>query len=101
MKMDYPFSGGKRRRQELSSLMIFDPQVTRSVMIGGQRQNICLEAEIWDGLKQVARLQDKTVEVLCEEISSQTPNGMPLVSAIRVFVLNYFIKTSGTAELAS
>jgi predicted DNA-binding ribbon-helix-helix protein len=63
--------------------------IKRSVVFDGRKTSVCLENEFWDGLQEIARLEDLKTSALVKRIadSSKSDN---LSSAIRVFVFNHF-----------
>jgi predicted DNA-binding ribbon-helix-helix protein len=58
----------------------------RSVAVGGRKTSVSLEAEFWDGLKQIAARDGVTTSALLSEIERTRDRGN-LSSAIRLFVL--------------
>jgi len=63
-----------------------------SLTLRGHRTSISLEEEFWNGLSIIAKKQKKSIQELVEDIDrGRTHN---LSSALRVFILNYFINHS-------
>lgn len=96
MKMDRRIPRSLDQMADLSSLAVPPAVVSRSVNVGGRRASLRLEATIWDGMKEVAEREGKTVEALCTEIHGSRTDGIPFATSVRVFVLNYF--RSGAAS---
>jgi predicted DNA-binding ribbon-helix-helix protein len=63
--------------------------VKRSVIIGGHKTSVSLEAPFWHGLKGIAELRRMALSSLLHEIDTGRDNAN-LSSAIRVFVFEYF-----------
>ena len=63
--------------------------VKRSVMIGGHKTSVSLEAPFWDGLKGIAGQRRLALSGLLHEIDSGRDNAN-LSSAIRVYVFEHF-----------
>ncbi|WP_413205711.1 ribbon-helix-helix domain-containing protein [Rhodospirillum sp. A1_3_36] len=60
----------------------------RSVTIAGHRTSVSLEEPFWDALKDLARLNGKSVNDLVTEID--TGRSGNLSSAIRIYVLDTY-----------
>ncbi len=58
----------------------------RSVIVAGHRTSVSLERAFWDGLRELALLEGKTINQLVSDIDQGRAGN--LSSAIRVFVLN-------------
>jgi predicted DNA-binding ribbon-helix-helix protein len=65
------------------------PIIKRSLVLNGHPTSISLEEEFFDGLKEIAGVQEKTVAGLVEDIDKQRHIG-GLSSAIRLFVLSHY-----------
>ena len=61
-----------------------------SVNILGHKTSFSLEPEFWNELKNIANLKKQSISSLITEIDSQRTNN--LSSAIRVYVLKYYIE---------
>jgi predicted DNA-binding ribbon-helix-helix protein len=59
-----------------------------SVTVAGHRTSITLEAAFWDSLREIAIVQDKSVNSLIAEIDVSQPEN--LSSALRVYILDYY-----------
>ncbi|MGQ9368493.1 ribbon-helix-helix domain-containing protein [Azospirillum sp. A39] len=89
MRKVTPVGGEIGFLSDLMTQATSDVPVSRTVLLGGQRVSVRLEASIWDGLIDIGERQAKAVEELCAEIEARRA-GIPLSTAIRVFVLQYF-----------
>jgi predicted DNA-binding ribbon-helix-helix protein len=61
--------------------------VKRSVSIAGHRTSISLEEPFWEGLREIAEREKRSVQSLIGRIDAERGE-QNLSSAIRVFVLN-------------
>jgi predicted DNA-binding ribbon-helix-helix protein len=61
----------------------------RSVFLHGHKTSFSLEDEFWNGLREIAEREKKSLRELVEQIDHEHTNNN-LSSAIRVFVFNYF-----------
>lgn len=96
MKMDRRIPRALDEMADLSALTAQPVVVSRSVMVGGRRASLRLEANIWDGLKDIAQREGKDVEALCAEIDASRTQGIPFATSVRVYVLNYFRNAGGS-----
>jgi predicted DNA-binding ribbon-helix-helix protein len=62
--------------------------VKHSIVLMGYKTSVSLEAEFWDGLREIASTQKIKPTELLQQIDKDRKGGN-LSSAIRVFVLNY------------
>jgi predicted DNA-binding ribbon-helix-helix protein len=62
--------------------------IKRSIVLRGHKTSVSLEAEFWDGLREIACAQKAKLTELAQQID-QDRKGGNLSSAIRVFVLNH------------
>lgn len=74
----------------LVSLVTWPALVTRHLTIVGRRRSVCMEAEIWDSLEEIAQRESRSVADICTQVASERVGGMPLSSALRTYALNYF-----------
>jgi predicted DNA-binding ribbon-helix-helix protein len=58
----------------------------RSVVLHGRKTSVSLEPDFWEGIKDIARLQERAVADLVNEIDEKREIGN-LSSAVRLFVL--------------
>jgi predicted DNA-binding ribbon-helix-helix protein len=62
----------------------------RSMILNGHTTSITLETGFYDGLKEIAAIENKTVTELVAEIDNQGITGN-LSSAVRLFVLSHYM----------
>jgi predicted DNA-binding ribbon-helix-helix protein len=72
----------------------------RSIYIGGHKTSLGLEQEFWDGLREIAVEQGKSlsatvVDIDYDRILARRGN---LSSAVRLFVLHYYRSNARTQE---
>lgn len=102
MKLDRRIPRSLDEMADLSSLAAPPALVTRSLMIGGRRASLRLEATIWDGLKDIAKSQGRSLEALCADIHDERTEGIPFATSVRVYVLNHFRSmAAGTTTLVA
>jgi predicted DNA-binding ribbon-helix-helix protein len=65
------------------------PVVKRSVVVGGHKTSVSLEAAFWNGMKEISGARSMTLSDLVGEIDTSRQQGN-LSSAIRLFVLDHF-----------
>ena len=65
------------------------PIVKRSVIIGGHKTSVSLEAPFWEGLRRIAELNEVPVSGMLKQIDAGRDSAN-LSSAIRVFVLEHY-----------
>ena len=65
------------------------PVVKRSVVVGGHKTSVSLEAAFWNGMKEISGARSMTLSDLVGEIDTARQQGN-LSSAIRLFVLDHF-----------
>jgi predicted DNA-binding ribbon-helix-helix protein len=63
--------------------------VRRSIILAGHNTSVSLEDPFWEGLKEIAKTQRKTLSDLVDGIDTNREHAN-LSSAIRMFVLNYY-----------
>lgn len=90
MKMDRRIPRSLDEMADLSSLAAPPAVVSRTVTVGGRRTSLRLEVPVWDGLKDIARNQGKSLDALCGEIHDGRTHGIPFATSVRVYVLNHF-----------
>ena len=64
--------------------------VRRSIIRNGYKSSVSLEDQFWDCLREIAKRKMLTISKLVEEIAHR-PDIDNLSSAIRVFVLEYYL----------
>ena len=62
--------------------------IKRSIVLNGRKTSVSLENEFWDGLREIAALQNTELTKLVQQIY-QGRNGGNFSSAIRVYVFNH------------
>jgi predicted DNA-binding ribbon-helix-helix protein len=70
--------------------------VKRSIAVSGHKTSVTLEAAFWNGLKQIASDRNLTLSELVTAIDAQRLNAN-LSSALRLFVLDHYRATGGSA----
>ena len=65
------------------------PVVKRSVNIAGHKTSVSLESGFWDGLKEIAALEGRTLADAVAAIDKARSHGN-LSSAIRLYVLAHY-----------
>ena len=63
--------------------------VKRSIILAGHKTSVSLEDAFWQGLKEIANIEHKTVSALVGDIDIERKQAN-LSSAIRLFVLNHY-----------
>ena len=63
--------------------------VKRSIVVAGHKTSVSLEDAFWDGLKDIAKDQRKTLSDLVGSIDTNREHGN-LSSALRLFVLSQY-----------
>jgi len=63
--------------------------VKRSVIIGGHKTSVSLEAPFWEGLRRIAEERQLPLSGMLKRIDADRDNAN-LSSAIRVFVLEHY-----------
>jgi predicted DNA-binding ribbon-helix-helix protein len=66
--------------------------VKRSVTLAGHRTSIALEAEFWAALAACAEALGMPLAALVAGIDAQRGGGQGLASALRVFVLQNYVR---------
>lgn len=61
-----------------------------SLTLKGHRTSVSLEAEFWTAFREIAKSQNRPINVVAAEIDADRGTEMGLASAIRVYVLNYY-----------
>jgi predicted DNA-binding ribbon-helix-helix protein len=67
------------------------PVVKRSIVIDGRKTSVSLKDPFWEGLKEIAKDQRKTLSDLVGGIDTNREQGN-LSSALRLFVLGHYQK---------
>lgn len=66
-----------------------------SLTLRGHRTSVSLEVEFWQAFRHIAEAEGKTINALAIEIDESRTTDAGLASAIRVYVLNHYRRTSG------
>lgn len=70
--------------------------VKRSIAVSGHKTSVTLEEAFWNGLKEIASDRNLTLSELVTAIDAQRLNAN-LSSALRLFVLDHYRATGGSA----
>lgn len=84
-----PAGGEVGLLSDLFSQATADVPVSRVVTVGGTRISVRMESSLWNSLIEIGEREGKSIDELCDDIEGRR-NGIPLSTAIRVFVLHYF-----------
>ena len=68
--------------------------VLRNVSVNGRRTSFRLEPRIWEILAEICRREFCTAHDVCGFVAQRKPPHGSLSSALRVFILDYFHKSS-------
>jgi predicted DNA-binding ribbon-helix-helix protein len=71
------------------------PVVKRSVVVNGHKTSVSLEEGFWEGMKEIAAGQNRTLSELVAVIDKDRQQGN-LSSALRLYVLEFFRQRSAT-----
>lgn len=74
------------------------PILRRSVVVGDRKSGVSLEDDFWRSLKEIACLRNMTMRDLISEINEARTGAGNLCSAIRLFVLTYYMDRAGSAD---
>lgn len=66
-------------------------------MIGARRTSVSLEERVWDGLVDICRREEISIDDLCTVVNERRI-GSSMSSSLRVFQLTYFRLAVETAE---
>ena len=69
----------------------------KTIMIGSRRTSISLEDRVWDGLVDICRREELSIDDLCTRVNDQKLTSS-LSSSLRVFQLTYFRIVIDNAE---
>jgi predicted DNA-binding ribbon-helix-helix protein len=61
----------------------------KNVMLGERRTSVSLEDQVWDGLTEVCRREEISIDELCTRVEGLRI-GSSMSSALRVFLMTYF-----------
>jgi predicted DNA-binding ribbon-helix-helix protein len=68
--------------------------VMHNISVRGRRTSIRMEPQIWDTLREICRREFCTPDDVCSYVADRKPPRGSLTSALRVFILDYFRKSS-------
>jgi predicted DNA-binding ribbon-helix-helix protein len=68
--------------------------VIRNISVHGHRTSIRLEPQIWDSMTEICRSEFCTPHDVCSYVAEHKPPHGSLTSSLRVFILDYFRKSS-------
>lgn len=66
--------------------------VKHSLTLRGHRTSVTLEPEFWQAFRAISVAKNISINGLAAQIDADRPTDTGLASAIRVFVLNYYVK---------
>lgn len=66
-----------------------------SLTLHGHRTSVSLEPEFWKAFRAIAAAKSTTINALAVEIDETRQGDIGLASAIRVFVLAYYMQKDG------
>ena len=72
--------------------------VKRSIILAGHKTSVSLEDAFWEGLKDIAKAQRRTLSDLVSSIDINREQGN-LSSALRLFVLGHYQKHSASGSV--
>jgi predicted DNA-binding ribbon-helix-helix protein len=68
--------------------------VIRNVNVHGHRTSVRLEPQMWDSMTEICRREFCTLHDICSYVAERKPPHDSLSSSLRVFILEYFRKSS-------
>jgi predicted DNA-binding ribbon-helix-helix protein len=68
--------------------------VSRNVNVHGQRTSVRLERQMWDSIAEICCREFCTPHDVCSYVAERKPRHGSLTSSLRVFILDYFRKSS-------
>jgi predicted DNA-binding ribbon-helix-helix protein len=92
-------TNGGRRRQTVQRFIAFKSSIMksaitkRSIKLHGKKTSVSLEDEFWEGLLAIAKAKATTPTALLRVVNADR-NTRNMSSAIRVFVLNHYRRSS-------
>lgn len=66
-----------------------------SLTLHGHRTSVSLEPEFWKAFRTIAAARSTTINALAVEIDETRQGDIGLASAIRVFILAYYMQKDG------
>lgn len=62
----------------------------RSLTLKGHRTSVSLEDEFWSAFREIAQINNRSINDLAAEIDAQRGTSMGLASAMRLYVLRHY-----------
>jgi predicted DNA-binding ribbon-helix-helix protein len=75
--------------------------VGRNVTISGRRTSLRLEPELWAALRRIAKAESTTMQDVCTRAAEERQGVGSVTSAVRVFILQYYVERCGGGGGAS
>ena len=66
-------------------------QIKKSLILSGHKTSVALEEDFWNALESIAKNKNTSVDSIIQKIDKDERRGS-LASALRVFILNFFIE---------
>ena len=66
-------------------------QIKKSLILSGHKTSVALEEDFWTALDSIAKNKNTSVDSIIQKIDKYERKGR-LASALRVFILNFFIE---------
>ena len=66
-------------------------QIKKSLILSGHKTSVALEEDFWNALESIAKNKNTSVDSIIQKIDKEKRRGS-LASALRVFILNFFIE---------
>jgi predicted DNA-binding ribbon-helix-helix protein len=76
---------------DVAGLLSWPLVAARTVQLSGRRVRLRLETAVWETLDAVALQDGRTLGEVCDQIDGARPSNTPLTSALRNFVLSYYM----------
>ena len=70
--------------------------VKHSITLRGHRTSVSLEPQFWDAFRKIAAEQGRPINQLAAEIDESRGLSSGLATAIRLYVLEYFVNRAGS-----
>ncbi len=72
-------------------------KIRQNLSIGGRRTSLSLEAAVWETLTEICRIEEKSLDELCDSIVRDAAGRVSMASALRLRALGYF-REAGAAS---
>lgn len=86
----------ERKRKKVSQHVANDRQ-RKNIVIEDRRTSVSLEDQVWDGLVDICRREEISIDELCTLVARRRI-GSSMSSSLRVFLLTYFRLVARNAE---